>query len=65
MFITVLAILIMLASAALVVQQMRGVAEDTVALLRTELTQSRRAGRLASNTAFGLLFALIFVLSYV
>ena len=65
MFITVVAILIMLASALLVAQQMRGVAQDAAQLFRTELASSRRAGRLASSLAFGILFSLIFVLSYV
>ncbi|SFE48346.1 hypothetical protein [Roseivivax sediminis] len=64
MLVTVLAICLMGLSAALVAVNLRGLASDTAASLRSGARRMSRSGRLASNLAFCLLWLMIFVLSY-
>ncbi|KMK66751.1 hypothetical protein [Puniceibacterium sp. IMCC21224] len=64
MMTSLLALLVLLGSALLVLSNLRLVAQDTLQVLRDVMTQLSLNGRLAPNLAFGMLWILIFTLSY-
>lgn len=64
MLITVIAIAVMCLSAAAVAMNLRAMASDTLTMVREGAGRALRNGRLLPNLAFGSLWTMIFLLSY-
>lgn len=64
MTLTVIALAILTLSTALLLGNLRLVAQDTLSALRTSIAQARASGQILPRMAFAALWLLIFALSY-